>query len=86
MAAVFGDIFAYRTNTRFVPAIATSAEYGSGTGTTGLVDLVLIGTENGQRVGVSVGYSGATAISAATVVASPTGATAGVAYIVDTNN
>jgi hypothetical protein len=86
MAAVFGDMFAYRTNTRFVPAVAISAEYGSGTGTTGLVDLVLLGTNNGQRLGVSISYTGATASTAATYVASPTLATAGVAYLVDTNN
>mgnify|MGYP000315140058 CR=1 FL=1 len=86
MASAFGDIFAYRTNTRFVPAVAIGVEYGSGTGTTGLVDLVLLGTENGQRLGVSIAYTGATATTAATVVASPTLATAGTAYLVDTNN
>ena len=86
MAATFGDVFAYRTNTRFVPAMAISAEYGSGTGTTGLVDLVLIGTNNGQRLGVSIAYTGATATSAATVVASPTLATAGTSYLVDVHN
>lgn len=86
MAATFGDVFAYRTNTRFVPAIAISAEYGSGTGTTGLVDLVLIGTNNGQRLGVSIAYTGATATAASTVVASPTLATAGTSYLVDLHN
>lgn len=67
MAAVFGDILGYRTNTRFVPAIATSDEAA------GLVDLVLVGTANALRAGV-------------TIAASKAAATVGQAYLVDTNN
>lgn len=94
MAFTFGDVFGYKTNTRLVPAVAISDEYSatSTTSGTGLVDLVLVGTNNGQRLTVTVGYNGATAIGAATVqgfikAGSTTGGagTAGVAYIVDTN-
>ena len=94
MPFTFGDIFGYKTNTRLVPAVAISDEYSatSTTSGTGLVDLVLVGTNNGQRLTVAVGYNGVTAITAATVqgfikAGSATGGagTAGTAYVVDTN-
>ena len=95
MPFVFGDSFGYKTNTRLVPAVAISNEYSatSATSGTGLIDLVLVGTNNGQRLGVAVGYLSGTAIGAATVqtniqsgVTGSTAGTAGVAYIVDTQN
>lgn len=94
MAFTFGDLFGYKTNTRLVPAIATSNEYSatSATSGTGLVDIILLGTNNGQRIGVTVGYSAGTAIDSNTIqsgiASGATGATAGtagVAYIVNTN-
>lgn len=94
MAFTFGDIFGYKTNTRLVPAVAISNEYSatSATSGTGLIDLVLVGTNNGQRLTVTVGYNGATGITAGAVqswlAAGGTGTTAGTsgyAYIVDTN-
>ena len=94
MAFVFGDSFGYKTNTRLVPAVATSNEYSTASATsgTGLIDLILVGTNNGQRLGVSVGYLGATAINSQLVqaniqsgVTGSTAGTAGVAYVVDSN-
>lgn len=95
MAFTFGDVFGYKTNTRLVPAVAISNEYSAASATsgTGLIDLVLVGTNNGQRLGVTVAYNGATGITAGAVqtqlAAGGTGVTAGTAgyaYIVDTNN
>ena len=94
MAFVFGDSFGYKTNTRLVPAVATSNEYSTActTSGTGLIDLILVGTNNGQRLGVTVGYLGATAINSQLVQANialgatgGTAGTAGVAYVVDSN-
>ena len=63
MAASFGDILGYKTNTRFVPAIATSEEVG------GLVDLVLVGTANAVRTGIEVkANAGATGVGEAYIV------------------
>ena len=95
MAFVFGDTFGYKTNTRLVPAVATSNEYSSTSATsgTGLIDLILVGQDNGTRIGVTVGYLAGTAINSqlvqANIVLGATGGTAGtagVAYIVDTQN
>lgn len=95
MAFVFGDSFGYKTNTRLVPAVATSNEYSTASATsgTGLIDLILVGTNNGQRLGVTVGYLSGTAIEAYIVqtniqasVTGSTAGTAGVAYVVDSNN
>jgi hypothetical protein len=48
----FGDIYAFRTNSRSVVAIAESDEYSAGEDT--VVDVVLVGVDNGRRTGVSV--------------------------------
>lgn len=94
MPFTFGDSFGYKTNTRLVPAVATSNEYSAASATsgTGLIDLVLVGTNNGQRLGVTVAYNGATGITAGAVQShlagggtGTTAGTAGYAYIVDTN-
>ena len=51
----FGDIYAFRTNSRAVVAIAESDEYSAGEDT--VVDVVLVGVDNGRRAGVSVAAS-----------------------------
>ena len=51
----FGDIYAFRTNSRAVVAIAESDEYSAGEDT--VVDVVLVGVDNGRRAGVSVAGS-----------------------------
>jgi hypothetical protein len=48
----FGAIYAYRTNSRNVVAIAESDEYSAGSDT--VVDVVLVGVDNGRRQGVTV--------------------------------
>lgn len=52
----FGDIYAFRTNSRSVVAIAESDEY-SGGGEDTVVDVVLVGVDNGRRTGVTVAAS-----------------------------
>lgn len=51
----FGYIYAFRTNTRSVVAIAESDEYSAGDDT--VVDVVLVGVDNGRRSGVKVAAS-----------------------------
>ena len=58
----FGDIYAYKTNSRNVAAIAESDEYTVGSDT--VVDLVLIGVASGRRTAVVVAASeGAAAVN-----------------------
>ena len=52
----FGDVYAFRTNSRSVVAIAESDEY-SGAGEDTVVDVVLVGVDNGRRTGVPVAAS-----------------------------
>lgn len=49
----FGSAYAYHTNTRDVVALAESDEYSVGGNT--VVDLVLVGFDNGRRTAVVVG-------------------------------
>ena len=51
----FGDVYAFRTNSRAVVAIAESDEYSAGEDT--VVDVVLVGVDNGRRAGVPVAAS-----------------------------
>jgi hypothetical protein len=51
----FGDIYAFRTNSRSVVAIAESDEYSAGEDT--VVDVVLVGVDSGRRTGVPVAAS-----------------------------
>jgi hypothetical protein len=56
----FGDVYGFKTNSRVVVAIAESDEY-SGNGEDTVVDVVLLGVDNGRRRGVSVAASEAAA-------------------------
>jgi hypothetical protein len=49
----FGDVYGFKTNSRVVVAIAESDEY-SGNGEDTVVDVVLLGVDNGRRRGVVV--------------------------------
>lgn len=49
----FGDVYGFKTNSRVVVAVAESDEF-SGDGEDTLVDLVLLGFDNGRRSGVTV--------------------------------
>lgn len=51
----FGEIYAFRTNSRSVVAIAESDERSVGDDT--VVDVVLVGVDNGRRSGVKVAAS-----------------------------
>jgi hypothetical protein len=51
----FGDVYAFRTNSRAVVAIAESDEYSAGEDT--VVDVVLVGVDSGRRTGVTVAAS-----------------------------
>lgn len=48
----FGDAYKFKTNSRDVVALAESDEYSSGEDT--VVDIVLVGVDNGRRAGVLV--------------------------------
>lgn len=48
----FGDVYKFKTNSRDVVALAESDEYSSGEDT--VVDVVLVGVDNGRRAGVLV--------------------------------
>ena len=49
----FGEVYGFKTNSRVVVAIAESDEY-SGNGEDTVVDVVLLGVDNGRRRGVVV--------------------------------
>ena len=51
----FGDVYAFRTNSRAVVALAESDEYSVGEDT--VVDVVLVGVDSGRRTGVPVAAS-----------------------------
>jgi len=55
VSMAFGDIYAFRTNSRAVVAIAESDVYSAGEDT--VVDVVLVGVDNGRRAGVPVAAS-----------------------------
>jgi hypothetical protein len=48
----FGDVYGFKTNSRVVVAVAESDEYADGEDT--VVDVVLLGVDNGRRRGVVV--------------------------------
>ena len=48
----FGDVYGFKTNSRVVVAVAESDEYADGGDT--VVDVVLLGVDNGRRRGVVV--------------------------------
>jgi hypothetical protein len=48
----FGDVYGFKTNSRVVVAVAESDEYADGEDT--VVDVVLLGFDNGRRRGVVV--------------------------------
>jgi hypothetical protein len=48
----FGDVYGFKTNSRVVVAVAETDEYSDGEDT--VVDVVLLGVDNGRRRGVLV--------------------------------